>query len=47
MISLQEFREDYINEINLDAIDNSEHQTDAFIDDMLEYRDGLVAPVKL
>lgn len=34
MISLEEFREDYINEINLTAIENSEHQPDAFIDEM-------------
>ena len=36
MISLEEFREDYINEINLTAIENSEHQPDAFIDEMSE-----------
>ena len=34
MISLEEFREDYINEINLTAVENSEHQPDAFIDEM-------------
>ncbi len=34
MISLEEFRDDYINEINLTAVENSEHQTDAFIDEI-------------
>lgn len=36
MISLEEFREDYINDINLSAIENSEHPTDAFIDEMTD-----------
>lgn len=34
MISLEEFREDYINDINLSALENSEHPTDSFIDEM-------------
>lgn len=36
MISLEEFREDYINDINLSAIENSEHPTDVFIDEMTD-----------
>ncbi len=34
MISLEEFRENYLNEINLAAIENVEHQTDSFIEEM-------------
>lgn len=36
MISLEEFREEYINQINLTANEDSEHRPDVFIDEMYD-----------
>lgn len=36
MVSIDEFRKDFINEIAITSIDSSQHETDAFIDEMID-----------